>query len=232
MKKNTLLALSLLVLSLPAINACRDESLNPLPQWEPGVHGYGVFVTPTGGESRAANAVNFPLATQATAKNDYKIRWVSLDQQLTVNKIEVYVDFRERFLNENKSQVAVSHGQKLLKTITPGANRVWSNFSVTPAEIYDLFKAVKFKYDGTNEVNVFDNPLRTPASRFLGARKDPDPNVPEAKKLGVAADDFVLRWRLYTPDGKVFKSWSVSVCTEIIAAGEANSNCELVWTVR
>lgn len=219
---------SLIVVGLSV--SCRNEDLNPLVQWESGVHAYGVFEKDS---SRAANKVNFPTSnTQASSKIDFKIRWVSLDQALTVNKIEVYLDFREKFLNADKNEVLVSHGTKLMQTIEPKGNRVWNNFIVTADQVYQAFKDAKYKYDGTNEVNVFANPLRIPTNRFLSDRKDPDTNIPENQKLPVGADSFVLTWRLYTTDGKVFKSWSTSVCTEITTAGQGNSNCQLTWTVK
>jgi hypothetical protein len=219
----------LLFLLLGTFGSCRNEDLNPVPDWEPGVHGYGVFAAK---ESRAGYTANFPVADQLNSKIDYKIRWVSLDNKLSVSKIELYVSFLESYLDADKNARTVSHGTELLKTLDASGNRVWTDFSVSGAEVYELFKDAKFKYDGATETPVFANPLRTAGAPFLAKRQDPDPNVPAEKKLAVNADEFVLTWRLYTPDGGVFKSWSVSVCEEISNAGEGNSNCELVWSVR
>lgn len=219
----------LLFILLGAFGSCRNEDLDPLPAWEPGLHGYGVFATK---ESRDSYTANFPATNQLNSKIDYKIRWVSLDNKLSVSKIELYVNFMESYLDGDKNERVVSHGTKLVKTLDASGNRVWTDFSVSAAEVFGLFKDAKFKYDGATETMVFANPLRTAEAPFLAKRQDPDPNVPAEKKLAVSADEFVLTWRLYTPDDKVFKSWSVSICEEITSAGEGNSNCELVWSVR
>ncbi|MDZ7934316.1 MAG: hypothetical protein U5M51_04990 [Emticicia sp.] len=84
MKK--ILSLSLVVSLLLAFSACRDESLNPLPTFLPGVHAFTIFdgIAFNGNKLarpqpyEVSNAKNFPKAAQGSAKVDFKTRWVSL----------------------------------------------------------------------------------------------------------------------------------------------------------
>jgi len=206
--------------------SCRDESLNPNPVFEPGVHGFCIFdgiafngkinVRPQPYESDYAN--NFPTSAQDKAKVDLKIRWVSLDNKLTVNKIEIYVEMKEYYTDEDGNDKTVSLGQKLINTIsTPTGNRQWNAFSITPLQVYTAFKDAKVKYDKVNDTPVFANP------------KNPRPTGKWFNK----SEDLIVTWRLYTPDGSVFKSWSPSgVCGDVTAVSEANSNCQLTFDVK
>lgn len=199
------------------------------------MHGFGVFADITepkdGAGSRPntiSNAVNFPLTNQAAAKENLKLRWVSLDNQLTVSKMEVYVTMTESYNDADGNPKTASLGAKLAKTISPApANRTWSEFSITPDDVYNLFKDATVKYDGTNAVKVFENPARPrlAAQRLLGAGK--------VNGLAVNADQFVLTWMLYTTDGAVFKVWnSDSICGDPTPYSQASANCSLTWTVK
>ncbi len=227
MKKTFIYGISL---GLFLLVSCRDESLNPLPGWDPGVHAYGAFADiaepkdGTGGQpANSANyAVNFPLAKQdqATAAINMKIRWVSLDNLLTVNKAEIYVDILEYYDDPdgNPKTVSLGGGGKLLKTINPtAANRVYSTYTVSPAEIYNLYKDATVKYDKVKAVNVFSNPANPrPTGKWFNG-----------------SEDFVLTWKLYTTDGKVFKVWNPdSICGDQTIYSQAKANCQLVWDVK
>lgn len=140
MKKTLIYSLSLAIFLLVG---CRDESLNPNKPWEPGVHGWGVFdgVAEAGKANIAANARNFPLTGQDAAKIDFKIRWVSLDNQLTVNKVVIKIEMRESYTDPDGNPKVASLGIKTVKTIdNPAGNRQWNSFSITPTEVYNLFK--------------------------------------------------------------------------------------------
>ena len=102
----------------------------------------------------------FPLTGQDPAKIDFKIRWVSLDNVLTVSKIVVKVDMIESYTDPdgNPKTVSLGNGGKVVKTIdAPTANRQWNSFSISPAEVYALYKDATVKYDKVNAVKVFEN---------------------------------------------------------------------------
>ena len=215
---------------LATIYSCRDESLNPVPKWESAVNGFGVFdgiafdgkVNTRPQKYETDYAKNFPTKAQDKAKIDFKLRWVSLDNKLTVNKIEVYVNMTEDYEDPDGNPKTANLGggsPKLLQTLTTvAANRQWNTFSVTPLQVFNLFKDVTVKYDKVNAVKVFDRPKfpRPAGQRFNGD-----------------TDTFIISWRLYTTDGKVFKSWNQdSVCGDITSVSEANSNCQLSFGVK
>lgn len=222
-----------LTVAVMLLVGCQDESLNPNKPWEPGVHALGVFdgLAETGKANFASNAKNFPLTGQDASKIDFKIRWVSLDNKLTVSKIVVKVDMIESYTDPdgNPKTVSLGNGGKVVKTVeAPAANRQWNNFSIAPADIYALYKDATVKYDKVNAVKVFENPARPrPAgARLQGAQ------VVGGKTLA-SADAFVLSWELTTSDGLVFKVWNEeSICLDPTPVSQANSNCRLNFTVR
>lgn len=209
------------IMGLISLTACRDESLNPVPVWEPAVHGFGVF--DNGAATKAAltanYAKNFPAANQdaATATVPLKVRWVSLDNKLTVNKIEVFIEMIEYYQDADKNDKQASLGKKLIKTIsTPAANRQWNNFAISASEVYNLYKDATVKYDKTNAVKVFENPAnpRPKGAWFNGS------------------EDFIITWVLTTPEGKVFSKFNEdSVCGDPTDLSEASANCRLQFNV-
>ncbi|WP_428668208.1 hypothetical protein [Runella sp.] len=225
MKKILVYSLSLAIFLLVG---CRDESLNPNKPYEPGVHGWGVFdgVAEAGKANIAANAKTFPLTGQDAAKIDFKIRWVSLDNKLTVSKIVIKVDMIESYTDPdgNPKTISLGSGGKVVKTIdAPAANRQWNSFSITPAEIYNLYKDATVKYDKVNAVKVFENPARP---RPAGARL-------QGAKTGASADSFLVTWELTTSTGLVFKTWNEdSICLDPTPVSQANANCRLSFIVK
>ncbi len=208
--------------------SCRDESLNPLPGWEPAVHGYGIFdgvaagsnltVRPQPYESNYAK--NFPLKGQdaTTAIIPMKVRWVSLDNKLTTSKIDIYLDMIEYYQDADGNDKQVSMGSKLLKSISaPAGNRQWNSFTVSATEAYNLFKDATVKYDKTNAVKVFANPAnKRPTGQWFNG-----------------TEDFVISWVLTTTDGLVFKKFNEdSICADLTSVSEANSNCRLYFDVK
>ena len=230
MKKTILYALAA---AITLLVGCRDESLDPNKAWEPGVHALGVFdgVAEAAKANFAANAKTFPITGQDASKIDFKIRWVSLDNQLTVSKIAVKIDMIESYTDPdgNPKTVSLGSGGKVVKTIdAPTKNREWNLFSISPAEVYNLYKDVTVKYDKVNAVKVFENPTRP---RPAGARLQ-GPQVVGGKTVA-NADAFVVTWELTTTDGLVFKVWNEeSICLDPTPVSQANSNCRLNFIVK
>lgn len=223
--------------AIALLMGCRDESLDPNKAWEPAVHGFGVFdgisEGTAGGTAKpniAANAVNFPVAGQSAAKIPFKIRWVSLDNKLTVSKITMKVDMIESYYDAdgNPKTVSLGGGGKVFKTIdAPTANRQWNSFTLSPDEVYTLFKDATVKYDKVNAVPVFNNPARP---RPATARLRPS-EVISGKTVN--ADAFVITWELTTTSGLVFKVWNEdSICLDPTPVSQANANCRLNFTVK
>ena len=228
MKKIFLSVLSLgLIFSL---NSCRDESLNPLPTWQPGLHAFTVFDGVAAGKNAVSRpqpfetdyAKNFPSSKQdaATAGVPFKIRWVSLDNLLTASKIEIYVAMYEYYndADGNPKTGDLSGGVgKLITTISaPAANRQWNSFTLTPTQIYTAYKDATVKYDKVNAVKVFSNP------------NNPRPTG----KWFNGTEDFQVIWKIYTSDGKVYSTWSVNLCADPTPYSEAAANCQLFFDVQ
>ncbi len=230
MKKNLIYTLAA---AITLLMSCRDESLNPNKPWEPGVHGLAVFdgVAEKDKANFAANAKTIPLTGQDASKIDFKIRWVSLDNKLTVTKMAIKVDMIESYTDPdgNPKTVSLGGGGKVVKTIdTPTANRQWNTFSISPTEIYNLYKDATVKYDKVKDVKVFENPARP---RPAGARLQ-GPQVVGGKTVA-NADAFVVTWELTTSDGSVFRVWNEdSICLDPTPVSQANSNCRLNFIVK
>ena len=232
MKK--ILSLTFIASLLFTFSACRDESLNPLPTFLPGVHAFTVFdgVAEAAKANTVDNAKAFPKAVQNSAKIDFKTRWVSLDNKLTVNKIEIFVRMMESYNDpDGNPKVADLSGNgkgKLIATIAaPAANRQWNSFSITPQQIYDAYKTATVAYDKVNKVNVFSNPARPrPTNAWLRPAET-------ATYGAVAADSFIVTWILYTADGQVFNTWNPSsICADPTSLSQASANCQLVFNVK
>jgi hypothetical protein len=187
--------------------ACRDESLNPVPKWETGVHGYGTFTQNAISKKDTLN--NFLVAnpTQAVTFNHF---WESLDKQNTVTKIDFYVYWNENYTDANGNDKVARHGGyvfddpgKLWKTVTtPAIGHENAKYSITQAEIAALYSAIVPK-DATG---------RTATNPFT-------------KK-----DNFSIRWVLTAADGRVFERWDpTAICGGIEVAG---ANCEVKFAVK
>lgn len=226
MKKTAIYSLAA---AITLLVGCRDESLDPNKPWEPGVHGFGSFADVTepaqNSSSRphvAEYAKNFPLTGQdaANAGVNFRVRWVSLDNVLSVNKVEIYLDMVESYTDPdgNPRTVSLGNGGRLLKTVNQvAANRQWNTFSISAKEVYDLFKDATVKYDRVNSVKVFENPA------------NPRPTGAWIKR----ADRLVVTWRLTTTDGLVFRTWNPeSICQDLTPYSQAAANCQLVFGAR
>ncbi|MBI5914475.1 MAG: hypothetical protein HY842_03800 [Bacteroidetes bacterium] len=201
--------------ALTAIWSCKDEDLSPYLEPETAVHGYG----------RTADGSPADFVFQQIDKSlQIDFNWNSIDGKNTVTKIEFYLFFDEGYVDLEGNDRTARHGGryddytaprgKLFKTVEAGevpANRTAINFTVSQADVYNLYKDATFDY-GSGSVNVFANPAK-----------------PERTAAGwlVAGDKFELGWVIYTEDGRKFDAWSPSIC-----AGEfPNSSCTVKWAI-
>lgn len=190
-----------MVASVAIITSCKDESLQVVPDWETGVHGF-VAVTSTNSDL---------LYNDPAVDVDLNLKWISIDGKVSINKMEVYVLFDEAYVDLDGNPKVASHGGakgKLLKSFEGSAvpaNRTNVSFSVSQAEVYNLYQASTFNY-GNGVVNVFtnpDKPQRNATQRFMWD------------------DVLTIKWTFTADDGRVFSAWAPSVCTEFPGA-----NCE------
>jgi hypothetical protein len=187
--------------------ACKDDSLQPVPEWLSGVNGFASLQT--------GSAANFQLGNNSTTINA-NLRWISIDQKLKVNKIETFLSFDESYVDTEGNPRTARHGGttgRLFKTFNENevkGNREDISIVISQADIFSLYQNNTFNYCGTT-VSVFANPLkptRTPSTRFING------------------DSFRLRWVFYTTDGRKFDAWSPSVCNEF-----PGSNCSFPFSV-
>ncbi len=201
--------------ALMAVWSCKDEALSPYLEPETAVHGFG----------RTADGSPADFVFQQIDKSlTVDFNWNSIDGENTVTKIEFYAFFDEAYVDLEGNDRTARHGSRyddysgargrLFKTVEGGevpANRTNISFSVSQADIYNLYKDATFNY-GNGSVNVFANP-----------------DKPERSAAGwlVAGDKFELGWIIYTEDGRKFDAWSPSICAEEFP----NSSCTVKWAV-
>jgi hypothetical protein len=190
--------------------ACKDEDLQVVPDWETGVH--TDITVPAGAQD------NFFYRNAAPVTVDFL--WNSIDSKNTVTKIEFYVQFNEPYVDLDGNDKLAKHGGSsgvLIKTLEGAAvpaNRTKTQITFSQAEVFALYQNATFNYDGdatTPETPVFNNPAH-----------------PDRVADGhfVEADEFQLKWKVYTEDGRIFDSWSPSVCNEF-----PNAACQFDWVV-
>lgn len=222
MKKIFRLTSTFLAVGLAILMSCENPDLNPNVEFEGNASGFGTFLvngvaqkdpfnpafssTLRGGpDTRTLTPAVF-AATPAAAK----LYWASFDNKVKVNKIELYVQFTEPYVDKDGNPAVANHGTKLLTTLDAVAAYDDNKFSIDAAKVYDLFKANTFKYDGTTAVAVFSTTRkRTTATQFI------------------TGDNLTVSWRLFGDNGLVYKSWSPSVCNENLA-----TNCSITLQVR
>lgn len=214
-KKSYIYVLVLAVLGM----SCRDESLNPYVEPLPGVHGFAAKDAASSDKGTGtANTIGLKYSTWSASGSPFVFRWFSFDKALTVNKIEFYAYFNEPYVDKDGNPAIASHGGsapaggKLIPgaTIENLANGEKKTITITVDQIYQLYKDAEFDYngDGTKE-KVFTDAVRPAAKRFL------------------VDDNVLIRWKLYTPDGTVYRSWSPS-----LESGEPKfSNASFDWTI-
>ncbi len=190
---------------LTTFSSCEDPDLNPYVEPETAVHGLAAFAT--------GSAKNYAVSDMATGVK-FDLQWISIDSKNTVTKIEVFVNYSEKYIDPEKNPRTANHGTKrvvLVEGSNVPANRKPTSFTITPQQVYDLFKDAQFDY-GKGKVGVFSNPAtpgRTAAARFT------------------TNDLFKITWAFTTADGRYFDTWSDSVCLEFPGA-----NCKQEWGVK
>lgn len=205
MKRITTYLFSLSLIAVTLLS-CKDDSLVAVPDWESGVHGYGLLTSDP--------AVGFSTS-DATATIDVNFKWKSIDKLNTVTSIDLYVTFNEEYTDKDGNKAVASHGGsqgKKIKSITPQADGEFGSFSISQEEVYNAYSSASFDYGfGNGSQSVYSDPLGKGRS---------------SNKKFVPGDTFKLTWVLTTEDGRVFDSWSPSVCTEFPEA-----NCQIDWGV-
>jgi hypothetical protein len=197
MKKLKIFSL-LLVTLLGVITACKDDSIEIVPEWESAVHGLA--------EVTSSNT-DF-LFNDPNVDIDVDLSWISIDSKLTVTRIELFVLYDENYVDGEGNPKVAKHGGDdgrslaVFEGSAVPANRTPLPFSVSQATLYNLYQDARFDY-GDGEVSVFanpDKPMRNDLQRFMWD------------------DKIKIRWEFTTDDGRVFDKWGVSVCTEFPGA--------------
>ena len=205
MKRITTYLFSLSLIAVTLLS-CKDDSLIAIPDWESGVHGYGLLTSDP--------AIGFSTAN-ASATIDVNFKWKSIDKLNTVTNIDLYVTFNEEYTDKDGNKAVASHGGaqgKKVKSITPQAASEFGSFSISQEEVYNVYSSSSFDYGfGAGSQAVYSDPLGKGRA---------------ASKKFVPGDTFRVTWVLTTEDGRVFDSWSPSVCTEFPEA-----NCAIDWGV-
>ena len=195
------------ILSIGALLvSCKDDSLVAVPDWGSGVHGYGVLTSDP--------AVGFSTSNKS-ATVDVNFLWKSIDKLNTVTNIDLYVAFNEAYVDKDGNNAVASHGGSFglkVKSVTPLGNAEVGSFTISQDEVYAAYQSATFDYGfGDGSESVYSDPLGKGRS---------------SNKKFVPGDTFTLKWILTTDDGRVFDSWSPSVCTEF-----PEVNCQLDWAV-
>lgn len=194
------------VVILGFITSCKDEDLVLVPEWESAVHGLAE-ITSTNSDF---------LYNDPAVGLDVDLQWVSIDGRASVTRIEVFVLFNENYIDIEGNPKIAKHGGDEGRSLMvyEGAavptNRTPVSFSLTQADLYDLYQDVTFDY-GNGEVSVFSNPDK--------------PQRDDTKRF-MWDDAIKIRWEFTTEDGRVFDAWGVSVCTEFPGA-----NCAIDFGV-
>lgn len=194
-------------LGIMALVGCKKDELSPLKDWEDAATGFGNL-----------ESGQFKAGAMSSSAVNVGISWNNYGKDITITKIEPYIHWVERYYDNTRQQnVEVEHSAPLGKTeaslvINNPKLREKNVITITPDRIYNLFKNSTHKYNGPSAVNVFQNPEID--------RSDPN------KRFRVG-DRFFVTWWLYAADGRIFKTWAVS-----IQNGELEgANTRVSWTV-
>ena len=218
-KKKYVYALVLLAVGL---GSCRDEALSPYVDPLPGVNGFAAINEATSDFGKAfpgkpINSIGLSYSKWVSGGSPFIFRWFSFDKKVAITKVEFYAYFSEPYTDADGNPAVANHGGvtpaggKLIPALTLSnlENGKKTTVTVTMAQIYDLYKDAEFDYNGDKVKEKVFAATRPAAARFL-------------------ADDVVLiRWKLYTADGTMYRSWSPS-----IESGEPKfANASFDWTV-
>lgn len=186
-------------------NSCQDESLITLPVWESAVHGYA--------QLKDGSKDNFKNGDPSIDLS-FELKWKSIDKENIVTNIDLYISFNETYEDSDGNNKSVAHGGDdgvLFKTIaSPPAENQFTSFTITQEDIFNLYQSKSYNY-GNGTESIFNNTFTTRNT---------------SEKKFIPGDSFSVNWILTTEDGRVFDSWSPSVCTEFPEA-----NCKKSWSV-
>jgi hypothetical protein len=194
---------------IAGVSSCKDDDLVIVPEWESAVHGLGEF-------NAESDDINF-IKGDPSVDLTFDLLWNSIDKKNTVTKIDIYVLFNEAYTDQDGNPKTAKHGGdqgELLMTLEGSnipADKTPTTFTITQADVFEVYKDKTFDYFGTGAVPVWGD----------GSIRD-DRNTDNFKF--VDGDAFQLKWVFTTDDGRVFDFWGISVCTEFPGA-----NCSVNW---
>lgn len=196
------------------VTSCKDDGLELVPKWETAINGEGTITSAAKDFKRGDPSIQL----------DFDLKWISVDGKATTTKIDVFILFKEDYVDNDGNPAVANHGGdegRLLASFEGSevpANRTPVSFSLTQGDLYNLYSDVTYDYkDGVdgNQIAVFDNPINPGR---------------DANNLFVAEDKFTVRWEFTASDGRVFgkygNGWSPSVCSEF-----PGSNCAVNFGV-
>ncbi|MFZ9263305.1 MAG: hypothetical protein ACO3AW_00025 [Chitinophagaceae bacterium] len=192
--------IAVLLMLTTVFTSCRKEELNPVATPEPGVWGQGKLLSGS-----------FLAGNDAGSKVDMQLKWIDVNRKLTMTKQEIFITFTEAYTDKNGNPATANHGTKSFAVQDCKGNNEAVAFSITAAQVYNLFKSNKFDY-GKGSVDVFG------AERPDGARF--------TKK-----DKFEMSWAFTSSEGLVYKWWSVSVVNGEVYVDQPDiaANASVVW---
>jgi hypothetical protein len=209
--KNIKSLILLFTLIMGSAISCKDDDIQLLPEWETGVHGNAVL--------QEGSSNTFILDDEAVDLT-VDLAWISIGNQLEVEKIEVFVLWNETYTDTDGNPAVAAHGGdegRLFATFEGDAvpeNRSAVTFTVSQANLYTLYEDAAYDYDGDG------------AAPTISAFSNPDKPERDADTRFVPGDAFSIRWEFTTTDGRVFNKWGVSVCTEF-----PDANCSIDFAV-
>lgn len=201
MKKIKYLLLTLIGIFALSVSCSDDKEL--IPVWESSINGEGTIIS---------TAQDFKSADESVVL-EFGLKWISVDGKASVTKMEAFITFKENYVDDDGNPAVADHGTKPLVTFEGAAvpgNRTDATFTISQPDVYALFQGQTYDYkDGTdgNLIDIFSsdiNPARSATVHF----------APE--------DKFTVTWQFTGSDGRVFRAWSPSVCTEF-----PGSNCQV-----
>lgn len=211
------------------IFACRNEALSPYLVPESALHGFGQFVVgstkiPTDdgevySQSTVDKSVKFDVADLANAKVNFQVQAISVDKVKETDAIELYLSFNESWVDSQNNPRVQKHGGvsdlpnkpdgTLWKTLTGVQNRTPISISITPNDVYEMFKNAQYTYGTPNNIAVFSAN---------------NPNGDRSVNHFLKGDVFEIRWRIKSKDGLYYGTFSPNVC-----ADTKKANCYLAW---
>ena len=193
--------ISALLLVTLVLASCRKEELNPVTAGEPGVWGQGKLLSG-----------QFTVGNDAGSTVNMQLKWIDVNRKLTMTKQEIFIEYTEKYTDKNGNPAVAKHGVKSLRVQDCKGNNEAVQFSISAADVYNLFQTNQFDY-GQGKVAVFGN------TRPAGARFNKN-------------DTFIMSWAFTGSNGLIYKWWSVSVVNGEIYADQPDiaANTAVTWS--